>query len=92
MKINSVSTSKVINLYNEVKRKNEKQSVYEIKDSIQISALGKNLSAYSISNCNYNCSSSKIESIKKGIIDGTYKVDSHAAAQKMLNIMKGRDI
>lgn len=90
MKINSVSITKGVNAYNLNKKNIENKQVNNNKkDTVEISKVGKSLSAYSIEDKFLN-SQDKIEKIKKSIDEGTYKVDSKLIAEKMINSMKGK--
>lgn len=91
MKINGVGPSKVVNLYNNNKKVENKKSVEQKKDSLEISSAGKNLSAMSIDK-NFVTSPERLEEIKKAIAQGTYKPSSKQIADKMIDVIKGRDI
>jgi negative regulator of flagellin synthesis FlgM len=87
MKINGVNPNKIVNLYSNNKKSIEKKTEVSQKDSIQISAVGRNLSAYSLDDKFIN-SNEKIESLKKEIENGTYNKDSKLIATKMLEAIK----
>ncbi|WP_050606971.1 flagellar biosynthesis anti-sigma factor FlgM [Clostridium niameyense] len=90
MKINSVSITKGLNTYNLSKKNIEKKQVNNSKkDTVEISKVGKSLTAYSIED-KFLSSKNRIEKIKKLIDEGTYKVDSKLIAEKMINSMKGK--
>jgi negative regulator of flagellin synthesis FlgM len=91
MKINGVSSSKIISLYNDVKKTNVKKSETKNSDSITISDLGKSLSALSNGE-DITSSSSKIEAIQKEVSNGTYNRNSTVVAKKMIDIMKNKGV
>lgn len=91
MKINGTSINKITNIYSNSKRVSEKNVVKDSKDTIQISPLGKSLSAFAIEGNDVN-SPEKIESLRNQISQGTYKADSSLTAKKMIDIIKGRGI
>lgn len=91
MKINGVGPSKIVNLYNNNKKVESKKEVEQKKDSLEISTAGKSLSTMSLDK-NYVTSPEKLEEIKKSIAQGTYKPSSKQIADKMIDIIKGRDI
>lgn len=91
MKINSVGVNKVVNLYNSNKKIEEKSSVKNNKDSIQISTVGKSLSSYSIEE-NFQSSPEKIEALRKEVSQRTYKADANSTARKMMDIIKKRGV
>lgn len=91
MKVNNVGVNKVVNLYNVNKKSIDKNSVQEKKDTIEISSLGKSLSALSLDDT-LEKSSQKIEALRKEVSQGTYKADSSLIASRMLHIIKGRGV
>lgn len=95
MDVNGVSSTKVLNLYNNNNNKNkavtEKSTKVAANDSLEISTLGKKLSAYSIDD-NFDSSSAKIDAVKNNIKNGTYNIDSKLVAQKMYDQMKGKGV
>lgn len=93
MRITRIDVNKALGMYDKnnsktenIKMKNNKQQ----KDSIQISKVGRELSAIDINDSKIE-SGDKVEKIKKQIENGTYKVDSKLIAKKMIDIMKGRE-
>lgn len=91
MKINGTSINKIANVYNTNKKVSDKNDVKLNKDTIQISPLGKSLSAFATQGSDVN-SSEKIESLRNQISQGTYKANSSLTAKKMIDIIKGRGI
>lgn len=91
MKINGTSINKIVNIYSGNKKVNEKSTISNSKDTIQISSLGKSLSSLALDGNNDN-SPEKIESLRNQISRGTYKADSSLTAKKMIDIIKGRGI
>lgn len=91
MKINGVSTNKVVNLYKVNKKLDVKDSSKVHRDSIEISSIGKSLSNMSLDD-NYQISEKRLEEIREEISRGTYNVDSKLVAQRMINFMKGREV
>ena len=92
MKINSVNSTNIINMYNRVQKSAEKKSVDKAQDSLQISSTGKSLSTFAGDQVKGGNSPEKIEAIRNEITKGTYNANSKLTAQKMVDIMKGRDI
>ncbi|WP_039655942.1 flagellar biosynthesis anti-sigma factor FlgM [Clostridium tyrobutyricum] len=89
MKINGINSNNIINLYREVNKRNDLTAKAENKDSIQISSIGKELSSR-MPDDKIIDSKDRVESIKKAISNGTYKVDAKLVAQKILDNMKGQ--
>lgn len=92
MKINGINTNNVISNYNNAKKKVEEKHVENQTDSLQISATGRSLSNYTDGIIKGENSAEKIERIKSQIANGTYTSNAKLTAQKMIDIMKGRDI
>ncbi|MBP2033821.1 negative regulator of flagellin synthesis FlgM [Clostridium algifaecis] len=85
MKVNGIKLNNITNIYNESKKgKDINPEKTKDTDSIQISSIGKSLSAYSLDN-KFIDSKEKVENIKNAISNGTYKVDAKLVAQKMLS-------
>jgi negative regulator of flagellin synthesis FlgM len=91
MKINGASVNKVINLYNVNKQSIEKKDTKVKNDSIEISTLGKKLSNLSIDD-NFGNSEEKVEALRNGIKNGTYKPNAGNVAKKMLDIISEREV
>ena len=91
IKINGVSPNKIISLYNSNKKIQNKDTGKVNRDSIEISSLGKSLSNMSLDE-NYEISEKRLEEIREEISKGTYKVDAKLVAQRMINLMKGREV
>lgn len=90
MKIDGVKNN-VINFYKKNTPKTELKETISKKDTIELSSAGKSLSALSLDGKLIN-SKEKIEAIRNEVMQGTYKMDSKLTAQRMMDIMKGRDI
>ncbi len=90
MKIDGVKNN-VVNFYKNSTPKTQPKVSSTKKDTIELSSAGKSLSALSLDDKLIN-SKDKIEKIKNEIYSGTYKMDSKLTAEKMMDIMKGRDI
>ncbi len=93
MDINGVSSMKPLQLYknNSSKAAKETPTTVAANDSLEISTLGKKLSAYSIDD-NFNASADKIATVKNSVENGTYNIDSKLVAQKMYDQMKGKGV
>lgn len=92
MPINPVNGNNIVDFYNsKAKSAAEAKSTVNKNDSIQISKLGKSLSAYSLDN-NFSVSSAKLTEIKNSIENGTYNRDSKLVAQKLYDNLKGRGV
>lgn len=83
------NADKIISLYNKKKSFDNKElkDKGNEKDSIQISSLGKSLSAYSTNGELVN-SSEKLEKIKEEISKGIYNRDSKLIADSILRAIK----
>lgn len=90
MKINNVSPTSMVNAYSDNKKKITKNDNIEKSDSLQISSEGRSLSSIS-NDKNYLNSPEKVERIKNQIAQGTYAPNSKLTAQKMMDIVKGRE-
>jgi negative regulator of flagellin synthesis FlgM len=92
MKITGTSVNNVINIYDKNKNHIEKsKEVANRKDYIEISQLGKSLSAFGSEEVT-GVSAKKIEQIRMEVSNGTYNVDAKLVAEKMIDVMKGRKI
>lgn len=92
MPINPVNGNNIIDFYsNKSKSIAETKNTENTNDSIQISKLGKSLSAYSLDN-NFSVSPAKLAEIKNSIENGTYNRDSKLVAQKLYDNLKGRGV
>ncbi|MBM7869465.1 negative regulator of flagellin synthesis FlgM [Clostridium pascui] len=89
MRVGGVNNAdKIISLYNKKSFDNkELKDKGNEKDSIQISSLGKSLSAYSTNGELVN-SSEKLEKIKEEISKGIYNRDSKLVADSILRAIK----
>ena len=90
MKINGVTPNKVISIYSVSKKSEVKESQKTKSDSIEISSLGKSLSNMSLED-NFQCSEKRIEEIRNSVAKGTYKPDAKLVAQKIIDLIKGRE-
>ncbi|MBX4262490.1 flagellar biosynthesis anti-sigma factor FlgM [Clostridium estertheticum] len=90
MKIDGVKPN-VVNFYKKNTVKAEMKVTKAPKDTIELSAAGKNLSALALDGKLVN-SNEKIVDIKNKLNNGTYNVDSKLVAKKIIDNMKGRDI
>lgn len=90
MKINGVAPNKVISIYSVSKKSEVKETQKTKSDSIEISSLGKSLSHMSLEE-NYQCSEKRLEEIRSAVSQGTYKPDARVVAQRLMNLIKGRE-
>lgn len=90
MKIDGVKPN-VINFYKKNTAKAEVKVTKAPKDTIELSAEGKSLSALAVDGKSVN-SNEKIEAIKNKVNNGTYNMDSKLVAKRIIDNMKGRDI
>lgn len=91
MKISGTGINKIINIYEKNNKKIEKTKEVVKKDSLEISKIGKNLSSFAVDD-KKSISQEKLEKIRNEVANGTYKVDGKLVAQKMIDIMKGREV
>lgn len=91
MKINGVTPNKVISIYSVNKKEAVKETKRHDEDKIEISSVGKSLSSLSLEG-NFQCSDKRIEQIRDQISKGTYSPDSKLVAQKIINLVKGREV
>ncbi|MDP4088228.1 MAG: flagellar biosynthesis anti-sigma factor FlgM [Bacillota bacterium] len=91
MKINGVTPNKVISIYSVNRKEAAKDTKKTEGDKIEISKLGKSLSDLALDG-NFQLSDKRVEEIRNGISKGTYNVDSKQIAQKMINLIKGREV
>lgn len=91
MKINGVSSGKIINLYNDTKINTVKREETKKSDTITISSAGRSLSSFSVEE-NVGMSVSDLDKIQKEVSRGTYRRDSRMVADKMISIMKNRGV
>lgn len=91
MKINGINNNNVINIYSRLNKNNSVKRIKKVQDdSIQISSVGKSLSAYSIEE-KFQASPKRLEEIRQKINNGTYNIDSKEIAKKMMELMKGKN-
>lgn len=67
----------------------QKSEKVSLKDTIEVSKLGRELSSFDNEEVT-SISSKRIEEIKSQIAKGTYNVDSKLIAKKMLENMKNQ--
>lgn len=91
MKISGTGVNKIVNIYEKNNKKIEKTKEVVKKDLLEISKIGKSLSSFAVDD-KKSISQEKLEKIKSEIANGTYKVDGKLVAQKMIDIMKGREV
>ncbi|WP_242846660.1 flagellar biosynthesis anti-sigma factor FlgM [Clostridium sp. K25] len=89
MKITGTSMNKVISIYEVNNKKMQKSEKVSLKDTIEVSKLGRELSSFDNEEVT-SISSKRIEEIKSQIAKGTYNVDSKLIAKKMLENMKNQ--
>ena len=89
MKINGISQTKAINIYNEHKKNMDRSEAKPKGDSIEISSLGKSLSTYSVQSDFVN-SKDKIEGIAQEVSNGIYNRDSKLIAEKIMKKIQNR--
>lgn len=88
MKINSINTNNMINVYSKQNQHIKTETINKgFKDKVEISEEAKYLSKINIDNENINLD--KVNEIKKRIQEGTYNVSSINIAQKIMNVIKG---
>lgn len=91
MKVNGINNSNVINLYSKINKSNSIERTRKVQDdSIQISSVGRSLSAYSIEN-EFQASPKRLEELREKINNGTYNIDSKEIAKKMMGLMRGKN-
>lgn len=89
MKINGVSTNKILSSYGDNKKRIDMKEAenQKNKDSLQISTLGKSLINFSLDFKSIS-STERIEKLKEEVEKGTYNVEGKLIAQGMLEEMK----
>ncbi|MEW9093528.1 MAG: flagellar biosynthesis anti-sigma factor FlgM [Clostridiaceae bacterium] len=89
MKINGVSTNKILSSYGDNKKRVDMKEVenQKSKDSLQISRLGKSLINFSLDFKSIS-SNERIEKLKEEVDKGTYNVEEKLIAQGILEEMK----
>ncbi|MGG7096717.1 flagellar biosynthesis anti-sigma factor FlgM [Clostridium sardiniense] len=88
MKIDSIRTSNMINVYKQQKFYEKTSAAKnDIKDKVEISDTAKYLNK--IVSDNENIDIDKINEIRNRINQGTYSVDSKDLAKKMIEVIKG---
>lgn len=89
MKVDGINTSNIINTYNKNKGTliNKVQEI-KTQDTIEISALGKSLTNYSLQDKKVN-NLENVKEIKSKIENGTYNVDAKLTALSILDTIRG---
>lgn len=91
MKIDNIGTNNKIYPFRENTKVYSKKQQNSKSDIIEISNAAKHLSSY-VSCSSTQVSNKKVQEIKSQVENGTYNVDAKLVAQKMINIIKGREI
>ncbi|OPJ60871.1 flagellar biosynthesis anti-sigma factor FlgM [Clostridium oryzae] len=91
MKIDGIGTNNIIELYTKNKTNNVKPKTNVGEDTIEISNVGRNLNTMS-AGLKGDVSEAHIEKLREAVSSGTYKPDAKLVAQKMIDIIKGRDV
>lgn len=93
MKITSIGINNIYNDNQKIRdtKKSPSTSSTSSQDVIQISSLGKSLSSFSVDGT-YSLSDSELEMIKNQVSNGTYSRDSKLVAEKIFDVIKGRDL
>jgi len=90
MKINPMSSNKVISSYNTNSKNAATPKVAKESDSIEISSKVKSLNVYSLDD-DFTYSGKKIAQLKTQVEYGTYNKNSKQIADKMVDAMKGKN-
>ncbi|MDT8716675.1 flagellar biosynthesis anti-sigma factor FlgM [Clostridium sp. 19966] len=88
MKIDGVGSSKIINIYNKVSKREQVPQKNNGTDSIEISSAGKSLSSFSVEK-DYTSSEKRLEELRNSISQGTYNVNAKLIAQGIVESIKG---
>ncbi|WP_138202697.1 flagellar biosynthesis anti-sigma factor FlgM [Haloimpatiens lingqiaonensis] len=92
MKINGISPNKVISMYGvKNSRSLERKNNLELSDKLEISDIGKSLSAYSMRN-DVIPNDKKIMDIKNRIASGKYKIDPEDLAKSLMEAFERKEI
>jgi negative regulator of flagellin synthesis FlgM len=91
MKINGIGPSNIVKMYNNNRAAENRRETEQKKDSLEISSVGRSLSAMSPEQNPIN-SEEKLEALRKAVAQGTYKPNAQQTAKKMIDIIKGRGI
>lgn len=87
MNINSIKFEKIESIYTNNKQELWQNQKTKNQDILEISDLGKYLNKVNSGEEKMNLE--KINDIKKRIENGTYRIDSHDLAKKIIENMKG---
>lgn len=91
MKINGISSNKVINLYGVKNNKHVQSKKFtSTKDKLEISDVGKNLSMF-FEDKNAIPDHKKVKDIKDKIDNGEYKINSKDIAKSLIEIMDRKE-
>lgn len=91
MKIDNIGTNNKIYPLRENTKIYSKKQQNSKSDVIEISNAAKHLSSYA--SCNSTqVSDKKVQELKSQVQNGTYNINAEMVAQKMINIIKGREI
>lgn len=91
MKIDNIGTNNKIYPFRENTKVYSKEQQCSKSDVIEISDAAKHLSSYA-SCSSVQVSDKKVQELKSQVESGTYNVNAKLVAQKMINIIKGREI
>lgn len=93
MDINRIGASKIVNIYGASKKGDISQVKQKTaRDSLEISSLGKSLSAYETDDIEFTNLDKRVETIKNNIVSQNYSVDCGALAKKIVGIMKEKGV
>jgi negative regulator of flagellin synthesis FlgM len=91
MNINGITQVNAVNSYKTNKKVVSKSSETKVHDSVEISTEARNLNSMT-NDISGQSSPERLESIKNQISKGTYKPDAKLIAQKMVSLLKGREV
>ncbi|WP_035289815.1 flagellar biosynthesis anti-sigma factor FlgM [Clostridium sp. KNHs214] len=92
MKVNGINPNKVINMYGvKNSRALERKKDIDLSDKLEISDVGKSLSAYSIGN-DIIPNDKKVREIKNKIASGKYSVTPEDLARSIMEAFERKEI
>ncbi|WP_102400964.1 flagellar biosynthesis anti-sigma factor FlgM [Haloimpatiens massiliensis] len=92
MKVNGINPSKIVNMYGvKNSRALEKKKDVDLSDKLEISEIGKSLSAYSMEN-DVIPNDKKVREIKNKIASGKYSVDPEDLAKSIMQAFERKEI